>query len=123
MLRKRLIALFGFISLLPGNGAYSRPSVIYEEFIDQEVDGHVEMYVVSTPNYPEKTRVLISQEFADKVCRISHNTQDFIRINYSSRFTAGVELVKPEIMDRRTQDKTDERNKLAVLTNGIIITH
>ncbi|MBS3083995.1 hypothetical protein J4423_04280 [Candidatus Pacearchaeota archaeon] len=122
MARARLISLLGLICLLPGNGVYSRPDIIYEEFIDQELDGYVEMYVISTPRYPEKTRVLISAEFADKVCRISHNIQDLIRVNYKSRFTAGVELVKPEIMDRVTQNETNKRNQLAVLTNGIIIT-
>ena len=118
----RLISLFGLISLLPGNGVYSRPDIIYEEFIDQELDGYVEIYVVSTPRYPEKTRVLISKEFAKKVCKISNNEENLIRINYSSRFTTAVELIKPEIMDEKTQKATNGRNSLATLTNGIIIT-
>ena len=122
MARARLISLLGLICLLPGNGVYSRQNIIYEEFIDQELDGYVEIYVVSTPNYPEKTRVLISKEFAKKVCKISNNTQDLIRVNYSSKFTAGVELGNPEIMDEKTQEASNGRNHLAALTNGVIIT-
>lgn len=122
MVRRRLLALLGLISFLPGNGVYSEPNIIYEEFIDQELDGYVEMYVISSSLYPEKTRVLISREFANKVCRISNTIDDLIRIDYNSKFTKGVELVKPQIMDKDVQSAANERNKLAILTNGIIIT-
>ena len=62
------------------------------------------------------------KEFAKKVCKISNNEENLIRINYSSRFTTAVELIKPEIMDEKTQKATNGRNSLATLTNGIIIT-
>lgn len=111
------------VSILPGSSNYSQgPNSIYEEFIYNNLDWYVEIYIISTPKYPEKTRVLISREFADYICDVSDETEDAIRINYNSRFTSGLELVRPQIMDERTQSATNERNKIAVLTNGLIIT-
>ncbi|MGV8131423.1 MAG: hypothetical protein ACP5N7_04985 [Candidatus Pacearchaeota archaeon] len=122
MRKTTLFALLG-VSLLPSSSNYCRdPNSIYEEFIDYNLDRYVEIYIISTPKYPEKTRVLISREFADYICGISNQGEDTIRINYNSKFTSGLELVRPQIMDKRTQSATNERNKLAVSTNGLIIT-
>ncbi len=117
-----LFALLGVSTLPCSSNFYNGPQAIYEEFIDPDLDGYVEIYVISTPKYPEKTRVLISREFADYVCNVSNKTEDTIRINYNSRFTPNLGIIKPRIMDERTQSATNERNKIAVLTNGLIIT-
>lgn len=122
MRKTTLFALLG-VSLLPSSSNYYRdPNSIYEEFIDYNLDGYVEIYIIITPKYPEKTRVLISREFADHICGVSNQREDTIRINYNSRFTSGLELVRPQIMDKITQSATNERNKLGVSTNGLIIT-
>jgi hypothetical protein len=121
MRKATLLALIGFSFLQ--SSSYLGPNIIYEEFIDQEKDGYVEMYIVSTPRYPEKTRILISREFTNKICEKSGQNEEMIRINYNSRFTSGLGQIKPQIMDKITQQKVNERNKLAVLTNGLITTY
>lgn len=122
MRKVTLIALLG-LSILPSSSIKYSPNVIYEEFIDKNLDGYIEIYVVSTPKFPEKTRVLISREFADEVCKASNQKEETIRINYNSRFTSNIGLVKPKIMDMRTQRVANERNKIAVLNNGVIINY
>lgn len=96
---------------------FSRGSkfTIHEEFLDSNSDGSVEVYVLSCPEQLDKTRIFISKKFADEICGSFGGDYSSIRIDFKSKFTKGLELIRPSVMEVRTQEYVNRRNRLVNL--------